>query len=145
MKSIADRRTFYGEIDMSEETVEEVIEVVDGSTGETVYKEQASSPVFGIISLILGIVSLLCGCCGICCASGWLGVFIAVSSIVLGIISITKDEDSKGLAVAGIVCGSVGLVILIIVILMSDQIVDYVLHSFERTGVDGIFEQIEDL
>ena len=81
----------------------ETVETVNGAP-------EKGSKVFGIISLICGILGLLCSCCG------WLGIVVAVAGVVLGIISIKKEEDAKGMAIAGIVCGGIGLVIAIIVL-----------------------------
>lgn len=106
---------------------------------------EKGAPVFAIISFILGLISLLCGCCGFCCVSGWLGVFMSVSSIVLGIISLTRDESSKGLAIAGIVCASIGLILLVATILMSDQIFERAVKVMDSDEVEQVFERIEEL
>lgn len=115
------------------------VEVVD------VVEVEKGSPVFAIVSFILGLISLLCGCCGFCCVSGWIGVFVSVTSIVLGIISLTKDEDSKGLAIAGIVCASIGLVILVASLLMSEEILQRAVNVMDSNEVENIFERIEEL
>ncbi|MBO4890063.1 MAG: DUF4190 domain-containing protein, partial [Lachnospiraceae bacterium] len=51
---------------------------------------------FGIVSLVCGIVSLPLICCT------YIGLIVAVTSIVFGILSIKKGENAKGMAIAGI-------------------------------------------
>ena len=80
--------------------------------------------ILGIVSLVTGILSLLC-----CCIWG-LSIVCAIAAIVTGIISLKKSSVAKGLAIAGIACGGVGLVIAICMLAFaglaaaSDQIVD---------------------
>ena len=99
----------------------------------TSVEPEKESKVFGIISLVCGILGLLCSCCG------WFGILLTVAAVVLGIISL-KKENAKGMAIAGIVCGGIGLLIAIIVIVMvgalssvdPDSIKEYV-EQFENT------------
>ena len=94
---------------------------------------EGGSKVFGIISLVCGILAVLCSCCG------WFGIVLAVAAIVLGILSINKGEDAKGMAIAGIVCGGVGLLIGIIVIIMGAA-----LQSVDQDSVEQFVEQFEN-
>lgn len=61
---------------------------------------------FGIASMVCGILALIT-CCMWCTV-----IPLGVVSIVLGILQIVKNE-SKGMAIAGIVCASVGLILFI--------------------------------
>lgn len=56
-----------------------------------------------------GIVSLACALCA------WIafGIILAPMAVIFGIASLAKDEKNKGLAIAGIVIGSIGFVVLI--------------------------------
>jgi len=55
-----------------------------------------------IASMVCGILSLVgCWCCG-------LGVVLAIVAIVLGIIG--RKKGGKGFALAGIICGSIGVI-----------------------------------
>ena len=69
--------------------------------------------ILGIVSLVTGILSLLCCCIPI------LSLLLAVAAVVTGIISIKKGNSVKGLAIAGIVCGSIGVVIGIVLAVMG--------------------------
>ena len=61
-----------------------------------------------IASVVCGILSLLC-----CCLT-WFSFLLAAAAIALGIITIVKKYDGKGMAIAGIVTGGIGLLIFII-------------------------------
>lgn len=84
--------------------------------------DEKPAKVLAIVSLICGIVSLLC-----CCITG-LAFVCAAAAIVCGIISIKKSDSYKGMAIAGIVCGGVGLACFFIMVLSAQtlaKIIDY--------------------
>lgn len=70
-----------------------------------------SGNVFGLISMIAGIVSIV-----LCClyASVWAGL----PAVILGVIGLNKAKEgkatNKGMAIAGIATGAVGLLIFIL-------------------------------
>lgn len=64
---------------------------------------------FGIACLVCGILSLLC-----CCCSEWLGIGLAVASIILFILERKVAKQKTGLATAGLVCGIISIVISIL-------------------------------
>lgn len=66
-----------------------------------------------IASMVTGICSIIPGCCWI-----WLGLPLAIVALVLGYLSRKNNEDGKGMAIAGIVCGVVGLVLVLINIIL---------------------------
>ena len=55
----------------------------------------------------------------LCCCIPILSLLLAVAAVVTGIISIKKGNSVKGLAIAGIVCGSIGVVIGIVLAVMG--------------------------
>ena len=65
-------------------------------------KVQNQSSAYGIASLACSIVA-------------WLvfGIVLAPAAIIFGIVSLAKDEKNKGFAIAGLVIGSVGFVVLL--------------------------------
>lgn len=107
------------------ETVEEKeperveAEVVSGGASESTYSEKADASAssvagadidkgpqgYSIASLVCGILGLLCCCCG------WIGLVISVAGIILGIISLNKNCEGRGMAIAGIVCGGIGALV----------------------------------
>lgn len=61
-----------------------------------------------IASLICGILAIIC-----CCATTF-SLLLSIAAIVLGIITIVKKYDGKGMAIAGIATGGVAIVLTIL-------------------------------
>ncbi len=80
---------------------------------EVVGSEERPGPM-AIVALICGILSVLCHCVPI--AGSFIGFFLSVAAIVLGIIEIKRigrgegSVKGKGMALAGIILGAVGIV-----------------------------------
>lgn len=74
------------------------------------YNEESQG--FGIASMICGILALVT-CCFWC-----LSIPLAIVSIVLGIIQISKGTG-KGMAIAGIICSAIGLILMIIFVVFG--------------------------
>ena len=74
------------------------------STASSSYSvDEPQGPIgYSIASLVCGILGLLCCCCG------FFGLIVSAAGIVLGIVSIKKNCEGKGMAIAGIVCGGIG-------------------------------------
>lgn len=68
---------------------------------------------FAIASLVCGILSILC-----CCLTLFSGV-LAVAAVVLGIITLCAKYDGKGMAIAGIITGGIGFLIVIAVLVIG--------------------------
>ncbi len=112
----------------------ETVETVETTpVYDTATPAEGGSKVFAIISLVCGILAVLCMCCG------WLGIILGVAAVVLGIISINKQEDAKGMAIAGIVCGGIGLLIAIIVLIAGSA-----LSSVDPDSIQQYVEQLEE-
>jgi len=145
-----------------ENKAEEVIENVTDTIAETVTPEpQASEPVYqtpvysqpyqqtvvndqpvqgeskvlAIISMILGILSLVC-----CCWFGFFGIIVSVAGIAVGIIALATKKGGKGMAVAGIICSAIGLILAIITTSLSASLAgmstDDVYDMFSSLGID---------
>lgn len=67
---------------------------------------------FAIASLVLGILSIVC-----CCAWYISGIF-AILSIAFAIIVLTKNKPGRGMAIAGLVCAAIGIIIAIVMLVM---------------------------
>lgn len=118
------------------ETVENVETIDNGSQTTYSYDSapaEGGSKVFGIISLVCGILGL------ICCCTGWFSIVLGVAAVVLGILSINKQEDAKGMAIAGIVCGGLGLLLAIIVLISVGA-----LSSVDPDSIQNYVEQLEE-
>lgn len=83
----------------------------------------------GIISMILGIVALLMSCC---VSKWWLTLIVAACSIVLGILSIQKNSEGKGMAIAGIVCSCIAVLMGVIVLALGAAFASFI-FSFLRS------------
>ena len=120
------------ESDNSFETSEPV-ETVESS----VYMEEAKSDskAFGIISLVCGILSV------VCCCTLWGAVVLGVTAIVLGILSISKRENTNGMAVAGIICGGIGLVFIIVMMIAAGNL-DKLVNTSNSEAVTEYVERI---
>lgn len=67
---------------------------------------------FAIASLVLGILSIVC-----CCAWYISGIF-AILGIVFSIIVLTKNKPGRGMAIAGLVCSAIGIIIAVVMLVM---------------------------
>lgn len=68
---------------------------------------------FAIASMVCGILSL------ICCCFGLFSLVLAIVAIVLGIIAIACNYDGKGMAIAGIATGGVGIALWVVGLILS--------------------------
>ncbi len=65
-----------------------------------------------IASMILGILSI------VCCSAWYIAGLFALAGLVLGIISMVKKCSGKGMAIAGIICSVIGLIIAVVMLLI---------------------------
>lgn len=73
------------------------------------------------------IASLVCGCLAIlCCFGGCISWIFSIVAIIMGVITISKKYDGRGFAIAGIITGSVGVVlsIIMVVVMVSEGILN---------------------
>lgn len=80
------------------------------SANENNIKEEGKGGYIGvsIASLVCGIFAILC-----CCATTF-SMVLSIAAIVLGIITIVKKYDGKGMAIAGIATGGVAIVLTVL-------------------------------
>ena len=85
---------------------------------------------FAIASMTLGIIYL------VCCCLGNISLIMAIVSIVFGIIALVKKAPGKGMAIAGIICSGLAVLIYIaaaiIVIAVGKSISPADLQEFEQ-------------
>lgn len=80
------------------------------------YNEDGSRG-FGIASMVLGICSVVCCLLSCLCCFVYLAVPTAIVGLILGIVSIKKGENAKGMAIAGIITSTLGLVVSVVIII----------------------------
>ena len=68
---------------------------------------------FAIASMVCGILSLIC-----CCFSLF-SLVLGVAAVVLGILCLSGKYEGKGMAIAGIITGGIGIFIWVIFILIG--------------------------
>lgn len=77
------------------------------NSGENETKQGGGNIGFSIASLVCGILSLIC-----CCLPLFSAV-LAIAAVVIGIITLCFKYDGKGMAIAGIITGGIGFLIVI--------------------------------
>ena len=120
---MSDENNSYGSNDNRYTKAPDLVPNYDsGSSGYDSGKGQGKG--LGIASMVCGIVSLI-GCCGM----WYVSLPCAIVAIVLGIVQIVKN-DARGMAIAGIICGGLGIALTVLVIvgvmafLSSDMYMD---------------------
>ncbi len=135
------------------EPVEEVVETVEDSGSyepqsydysNTGYSDpmgsvQAAGPhAFSIVSMICGILSLVC-----CCVYG-LAITFGIVAIVFGILSIVKAKGGRGMAMAGLICGGIGLLLSIIVAIVGAAAGSSLPQMLENVpGMEDVMDELD--
>lgn len=102
--------------------------------------EDGSSKALAIVSLVLGIISLVC-CCW---SAGVVGILFSGAAVVCGIIAVAKHQAGKGMAIGGLICGGVALLLSIIMMIASLTMDKSWAEDFLEENYPDIYEQIED-
>lgn len=88
---------------------------MNGTSGQQNYygNEPATETPSGmaIAGLVLGILSM------VCCCIWYVSAILAILALVFSIITVVKNKPGKGMAIAGIVCGAIGLIMAIVVVI----------------------------
>lgn len=88
---------------------------MNGTSGQQNYygNEPATETPSGmaIAGMVLGILSMLC------CCIWYVSAILAILALVFSIITVAKNKPGKGMAIAGIVCGAIGLIMAIVVVI----------------------------
>ena len=81
----------------------------------------------------LAIASMVCGIASVICCYG--GTLVGLVAVILGAVSLAKKNGGKGMAIAGIITGVVGLLfwlVFIVVMLVSAEFVDLLYLYLEQ-------------
>jgi len=139
--------TSFEKITDAEEIAPEPIPSMDSSTtqsegtysqsftqsAQTFAEQPKDKPVLAIVSLVTGILSLIC-----CCCCTYLGIALSIAAVVCGIIVLVQHMEGKGMAIAGICCGGVGFVLIVICMVMgaaigSTEAIQDIIEEIERS------------
>ena len=63
-----------------------------------------------IAGMVLGILSM------VCCCIWYISGILAILALIFSIITIVKKKPGKGMAIAGVICGAIGLIIAIVMV-----------------------------
>lgn len=69
----------------------------------------------------LAIASLVLGILGFLTAIFVVGIFLDIIAIILGIISIKKQNRDKGLSIAGIIIGGISILLIIVILVLPTE------------------------
>ncbi len=98
--------------------------------------QQQPTPGFSIASMVCGILSLVLFCCL------WkYDLVLSIPAIALGVIGLKKEENGKGMAVAGIICGAIGLLLGISFIIVSIAIANRI-RSMGAAGMEQLIREM---
>ena len=103
--------------------------------GQGTSKSTFSPSGFAIASLVLGILSLVC-----CCFWYVSGIF-AVLGLIFSIIVLAKHKPGRGMAIAGLICSAIGLIIAVIMGIM----VIYIGANMSSDDYKKIIDQINSM
>ena len=99
------------------------------SANQNEQKQGGGNIGFAIASLVCGILSLVC-----CCLTLF-SVVLGLAAVILGIITIYFKYDGKGMAIAGIATGGIGLLIGVVAFVWSGstaarEFIDYLEYEY---------------
>ena len=103
--------------------------------GQGASQSTCSPSGFAIASLVLGILSLVC-----CCFWYVSGIF-AVLGLAFSIIVLVKHKPGRGMAIAGLICSAIGLIIAVIMGIM----VIYIGMNMSADDYKKIIDQINSM
>lgn len=96
---------------------------------QNTFEEKEPSKALAIVSMVLGIISLCC-----CWCFGYSGLLLSAAALVCGIVALVKNMNGKGMAIAGVICGGIALILSVLSGAISNSIV--------RSGAYG--DMLED-
>lgn len=112
---------------------------MNGQPVNNMYNQPPQPPQQGgqgmaIAGMVLGIISL------VCCCLGWIAAIMAITSLVLSIITLVQHKPGKGMAICGIVCSAISLILVIILYVIAGSITPSDLQDLQRT-----LEELENM
>mgnify|MGYP004481254849 FL=1 len=95
---------------------------------------QGGSQGFAIAGMVLGILSL------VCCCTGYIALVAGIVGFVLSLIALIQKRPGKGMAIAGIICSSISIVMLVILLIVGSSVStsdwDYILKQMQEAADD---------
>ncbi len=91
-----------------------------------------------IASLVLGIVAAV----NICCCT-YVGIICGTIAIILGVITLKKNGEGRGMAIAGIICGAIGAVVTLIMTIVNFVNISNGNNEVYNALMDGFADGLE--
>ena len=99
----------------------------------------------GVAALVLGIISLLLSFIPVI---GLLGIGLAIIGLILGIIDWVqkkKKEEKHGIAIAGVICSAIAIVIVILYTMLAGLLVANFASNVDSEKVQEFVDSVKDL
>lgn len=78
--------------------------------------QQEGSQGLAIAGMVLGIISL------VCCCSGYIALVIGIVGFVLSLVVLIQKKPGKGMAIAGIICSAIAVVLLVVLMAIGNSV-----------------------
>lgn len=99
------------------------------------YMPQQKEPMgFAIAGMVLGIVSI------VCCCSPFVGGVTGVLGLIFSIMVLVQKKPGKGMAIAGVICAAIGLVLMISMYFANNSMMEYI---NSRGGMESILNEFD--
>ncbi|MBR5512773.1 MAG: DUF4190 domain-containing protein [Ruminococcus sp.] len=102
-------------------------------------ESQGGGKGMSIAAMVLGIVAAV----NICCCT-YVGIICGTIAIILGIMSIKKNNEGRGMAIAGIICGSIGGVVTLILTIVNFVNIKNGNNQIYNAFMEGFFSDLEN-
>lgn len=79
-------------------------------------QQEQGGQALAIAGMVLGIISL------VCCCTGYIALVIGIVGFVLSLISLIQKKPGKGMAIAGIICSAIAIVMLVVLMAIGSSI-----------------------
>ena len=100
------------------------------------YMPQQNEPKgFAIAGMVLGIVSI------VCCCSPYIGGITGVLGLIFSIMVLAQKRPGKGMAIAGVICAAIGLLLVICMLFANNSMMEYI---NSQGGMNAILRDIEN-
>jgi ABC-type dipeptide/oligopeptide/nickel transport system permease component len=92
----------------------------------------------------LGIASMVCGIVAVVfCWTIYLSIICGIVALVLGIIALVKKAEGKGMPIAGVVTGAIGLVISVVILILGIVAANKIADAVESVTTDEAWSELE--
>lgn len=102
--------------------------------GQGAAPQQKEQKGFAIAGMVLGIISL------VCCCSPFLGVITGILGLIFSIIVLVQKRPGRGMAIAGIICAAIGLILSVCMYFVNASALDYI---NSQGGIESLMKDFD--